>query len=278
MIISFLTSKYSRPQKARRLIISLCTKELTIVTKSEYHKAVGALRTKYQKSINDVFIWSSLAIEALAVALEEESLLTAKKFSVPSNTSEKQVNRTKAQVIKIIENAKEHELYKSIFSHLVAQIEAFLNEVLVLALKFDEKKLKTRIAGIDHVKKIDVNEVIDRRSRTELIDSLIEKELTTLFYASPSIQFQYLEAVLGIELDDDIKVSWGEIKASRNLLVHNSSIINRVYIKKSGTAARGTEGQNLVLNREYIDASLATMKSLIGRTCSRVQKKLKNTA
>ncbi|RUO36105.1 hypothetical protein CWE13_09540 [Aliidiomarina shirensis] len=246
------------------------------MTKSEYHKSVGALRTKYQQSINDVFIWSSLAIEALEGALGDEALLTAKKFPVPSKKPEKKVNRTKEQVAKIVQNAKEHELHKSIFSYLVAQVEAFLNEVLSLALRFDEKKLKTRIQGVDHIKKIDVNEVIDRPSRSELIESLIEKELISLFYAAPTLQFQYMEIVLDIELEEDLKSSWIEIKASRDLLVHNSSLINRIYIKKAVDFARGSEGQKLIMDRNYMNESLANMKSLIGRISSRVQKNAKS--
>ena len=122
------------------------------------------------------------------------------------------------------------------------------------------------------------SEVINRRSRAELIEAIIEKELTALFYASPTIQFRYFEAVLDIELDESIKTSWSEIKAARDLLVHNSSIINRLYLRKAGDAARGMEGEKLVIDSEYMGATMAAMKSLVGKTCSKVQANLKTGA
>ncbi len=248
------------------------------MTKDEYRKAVGALRNKYQKSINDLYIWCSLAVESLGFALKDNEFLSVREFSVPSKQPEKTVKRTKEQVIKIITSARDRELYESVFTYLVAQGEAFIQDILKQTLIFDEKKLKTRVSGVDHLKKIDVTEIIDRKSRKDIIEAIIEKEMISLFYAKPSAQFEYLEKVVDVEVEEPMKESWAEIKATRDLLVHNSGTINKLYIRKAGKFARGKEGERVTIDREYIEQSMSMVKSIVGRVCSRIQRNCKSKA
>lgn len=248
------------------------------MTKSEYFKKIGALRTKYQRSINNLYIWSTVAVDSLDLALNDKEFLNSRHFSVPSKNPDKTVKRTGIQVKTIIKTARDSELYDSVLSFLVAQGEAFFQEILIEALTFDEKKLKTRVQGVEHVKKIDINEIIDRRTRKALIDSIIEKEIITLFYAKPKVQFEYLEKVVDVELDQVKKESWAEIKATRDLIVHNSGTINKLYLSKSGNIARGKEGDKIPMDKEYIEQSMATLKSLVGSVCSRIQKNNKGNA
>ena len=99
--------------------------------------------------------------------------------------------------------------------------------------------------------------------------------MISLFYARPSAQFEYLEKVTSVVLDDELKDKWIENKATRDLIVHNSGLINKLYIKKSGNSARGKEGDRIVVDKQYLEASMANMKSLIGKICSQIQKGLK---
>lgn len=248
------------------------------MTKDEYYKTIGTLRTKYQKSINNLYIWCSLTVDSLDRALKDKEFLTARDFPVPSKKPEKTVKRTEKQVEEIIKIARDRELYDSVFSYLVAQGEAFFQDVLMQTLVFNEKKLKTRVSGVEHIKKIDVNEIIDRKSRKALIESIIEKEMISLFYAKPSAQFEYLEKVVEIEIDDLMKEGWAEIKATRDLIVHNSGTINKLYLSKAGKLARGKEGENVPINKEYIEHSMAIVKSIIGRVCSHIQRNNKGDA
>jgi len=242
------------------------------MTKAEYHKIIGSLRQKYQKGINDLYIWCSLAAESLNLALNDDSFLSSRDFAVPSKKQSKTVIRSKEQVSKIIANARDSELFDSVFSYLVAQGEAFFQDILFQTLLFDDKKLKTRVPGVDHIKTVTVNEIIDRRTRKELIESLIEKELISLFYAKPSAQFEYIEKVVDVVLDDSLKRKWLEIKATRDLIVHNSGMVNKLYLKKAGVEARASEGDKILVDKEYLESSMATMKSLIGKLCSHIQK------
>ncbi len=67
------------------------------MTKNAYYQEIGILRNKYQKGINDLYIWSSLAIDSLELALKDHDFLTIREFSVPSKKAEKKVKRTKEQ-------------------------------------------------------------------------------------------------------------------------------------------------------------------------------------
>lgn len=148
----------------------------------------------------------------------------------------------------IIISARDRELYESLFTYMVAQGEAFIQDVLKQTLIFDEKKLKTRVSGVDHLKKVDVEEIIDRKSRKALIEAIIEKEMISLFYAKPSAQFEYLEQVIDVEIEESMKEGWAEIKATRDLFVHNSGTINR--LRKADKLARGKEGERAPMNIE----------------------------
>lgn len=67
------------------------------MTKDEYRKAVGTLRNKHQKSINNLYIWCSLAGDALGLALKDDEFLSVREFSVPSKKPEKTVKRADEQ-------------------------------------------------------------------------------------------------------------------------------------------------------------------------------------
>lgn len=245
------------------------------MTKEETNKAIGNLRTKYQKSINDLFIWTSIAVNSLEYILNDEIFLSRQKYEIPSKKTDKKVNRNKESLIELITDAKDTQFNQAIFSYVVAQMEAFFQEVLLLILSFDNKKLSTKINGIDHLKKIDVLEIINRGSYESIIESIIEKELMSLFYSRPDLQFEYLEAVTDITLENNLKNKWVEFKASRDLIVHNSGKINQLYIKKAGTLARGVNGDDIIVDSEYLKNSLTTIKSIVGTTCSQIQKNLK---
>ena len=235
----------------------------------------GELRAKYQKKINDTFIWASLALDALRQAATNHDFLDKEDFAVPSTRKGKTIRRTKRDLVRIFKEAVANDFNYTVFTYLVAQTEAYLSDMICTVLKTDHRRLKTRIQGIDHVKKIDADEGLDAANLTELIEGLIEKEMVSLFYASPEKQFEYISKVLGAEIDTDVINKWKEYKACRDLIVHNSGIINSVYISKVGAAARGVAGEQIKVDAKYLGRAIADMKAMIGRISTRIQKKNK---
>lgn len=242
---------------------------------TELSKKIGSLRTAHQKSLNNIFIWSSFARGALDTAKNDPAFLNQKRFKVPSNVRGKEVARTAAQLEEIAANAVAREIYYSVFVYAVAQVEAFIGDVLFEILSFDNRRIKTRIKGIDHTSKIEVSEVIDASSREEIVSGIIQKELTSLFYAAPALQMAYFQSVTGTSLPKDLVGQWLEIKATRDIIVHNSGIANSVYLKKADSYARANDGEALPMDEKCFAKAIASMKSLIGKSSSVIQAELK---
>jgi hypothetical protein len=247
------------------------------VTSKRLHKRVGELRNDLQRDLNNIYIWASFARGALDKARADEGFTLQKRFRVPSTVKNKEIERTPEELKQIAERAISKEIFFSVFVYAVAQVEAFVGDLLLELLRFDNRRIKTRIKGIDHTSKIDINDLIDSSSREELIESVIRKELAALFYAAPSLQMEYFQAVSGVRLPPEIVESWIEVKATRDIIVHNSGIANVTYVRKAGGSARAADGEELPMDETYFAAALADMKSLVGKVSSAIQRDLKKS-
>lgn len=248
--------------------------------KEELYTLAGSLRTAYHKKINNTYIWSSLARDALSLASTNDQFLESEKVQVPTSTSgkKKTITRKKSDLMKILVSAENADFNFSIHTYIVAQVEAYLSDLIRGVLKIDKRKLKTRVQGIDHVKKVDVSLILDSDSMDEIINSLINQELVGVFYASPEKQFEYLQRVVGVEVDErteELFNKWKEYKATRDLIVHNHGIINEVYLAKAGNYSRGGLGEQVSVSGVYIDSLVAETKSLIGRISNSIQRQNK---
>ena len=253
----------------------MCGTESHAIKASELHKRVGTLRKDLQRSLNNIYIWASFSKNALDLARADEGFLAQKRFRVPSKVKDKEIERSAGDLRQIAEKAVAQEIYFSVLVYAVAQVEAFIGDLLFELLRFDTRRLKTRIKGIDQTSQIDVNELIDCSSREEVIDTVIRRDLVSLFYAPPSLQMEYLQAVAGVELDSNIVAQWIEIKATRDTIVHNSGVSNAIYVRKAGALARAKDGDPLPMTDEYFGAALALMKSFVGKITSGIQRDLK---
>lgn len=245
------------------------------MTAKELHKRVGELRTALQRDLNNIYIWTSFSRGALDKARADEGFTLQRRFRVPSTVKNKEIERTPDELKQIADLAVSKEIFFSVFVYAVAQVEAFVGDLLLELLRFDNRRLKTRVKGIDHTSKIDVNDLIDCLSREELIEEVIRRELTSLFYAAPSLQMEYFQAVTGVKLPDDTVASWIEIKATRDIIVHNSGVANATYLRKADSKARAKDGEELPMDEKYFGAALADMKSFVGKVSSAVQRDLK---
>ncbi|WP_146774310.1 hypothetical protein [Burkholderia cepacia] len=245
------------------------------MSKDTLRKKVGFLRAELQMGLNDLYIWTSFARQALVNAKQDQKFLNQERFRVPSKIRGKEVERSPDQLRAIATSAVEHEIYFSVFVYAVAQVEAFVGDILLELLRFDTRRVKTHVKGIDHTAKIDVAELVDASSREELIEKIIKKNLDLFFYAAPSLQMQYFQAVTGAKLTDDLVAQWIEIKATRDIIVHNSGVANSKYTEKAGSLARAGDGETLPMTDQYFSDTIAAMKSLVGKTASAIQADLK---
>lgn len=175
----------------------------------------------------------------------------------------------------MLNNAKTTDIYYSVFVFIVAKVEDFFSDVTALILTMDSRRIKTNVSGIDLVKKFDVEEILNSVDKNEIISKIIRQNLISLFYAGPAKQKEYFERILGIKLEDELWNDWFEFKATRDIIVHNSGIINNLYVEKSGQRSRGNIGDKIVVDSQYFSDSLATMKRIIGKCDVSARKSLK---
>jgi uncharacterized protein YdeI (YjbR/CyaY-like superfamily) len=92
----------------------------------------------------------------------------------------------------------------------------------------------------------------------------VDKELNELKYEKLSDWKAYLERLvkLGCPTTDEIE-QLAEIKASRDILVHNNGIANATYISKAGNRARYNDGERLEIPEQYHRASWETTNKVI---------------
>ncbi|MFW3426983.1 hypothetical protein ACN9KI_08925 [Aliarcobacter butzleri] len=244
--------------------------------KEKIYKLAGKLRTAYQKKINDTYIWTSIASSAIYDASNNDDFLSKESIKVPTNQLKvKEVKRTKEDLSKILISATSNDFNHAILTFLVAQVEAFFYDLICGVLLIDKRRLKIKIDGINHIKTINVDDILNAETLDTIIEDLVNKELISIFYASPEKQLEYMNKILGIKFDDKIELlfnKWKEFKASRDIIVHNSGIINDTYIKKSGIFARGNIDSTLVIDEKYLHSLIAESKSLIGILCTTLQR------
>jgi len=136
----------------------------------------------------------------------------------------------------------------STFQHFVALFEDFVFALLRCWLAAYPGSLSRKL--------VEVSAVLAAPDKRAIILTVVDKELNELKYERLADWFAYLERLtnLGRPAADEIR-QLAEIKASRDVLVHNNGIANATYVSKAGTRARYREGERLEIPEQYHRAS-----------------------
>lgn len=147
---------------------------------------------------------------------------------------------------------------------MVASVEDYLSKIMTWILLSDNRRIKCIVSGIHSVKEIAVVDLIDK-DRDTLIQDIVSQRLEGLFYAGPQKQREYFDKALSLKVDEDIWGKWVEIKARRDLVVHNAGVVNQVYMDKTKEYALCDLGKEAVIDENYFSNCIATLKTMIGR-------------
>lgn len=93
---------------------------------------------------------------------------------------------------------------------------------------------------------------------------IIENRIIMVSYATPQNYLKYFQEITGCLTEKDEFADYIEIKATRDLIIHNSGIINETYKIKVGDKCRGINGEKILIDKIYFDHSIATMKRISG--------------
>jgi hypothetical protein len=102
--------------------------------------------------------------------------------------------------------------------------------------------LREEIEALDRLsgkRQLDVATALSVPDRASLVAFLVERELNELKYKRVTDWFERLHGVVTISCPNDDEIShYAEVKASRDILVHNAKVVNKVYLDKAGQHAR----------------------------------------
>lgn len=173
------------------------------------------------------------------------------------------VARRKEKILELLEDAITRDVFRQSLISAVATTEDYLLQSLTIVLRWYPRKLTVTGSGVHGDRKVSLEQVLEARDMNELISRLIEGRLVSVFYASPQEYFGYIEHVLGFELPEDAKAQYVETKATRDILIHNSGIVNELYVRKAGPKARASEGKPVPLDDQYLSESIRCMKRVV---------------
>ncbi|WP_284381187.1 hypothetical protein [Litoribrevibacter albus] len=171
------------------------------------------------------------------------------------------------------ENAKTRYLDFLVHQQQVSLFEHSFFDLLKILLLDKPERLSKK-------KQIDYGAIIEADCIDDLISKLVERELNEIKYKNVSEWFNYLEKLIGllnIEKSELERIS--EAKASRDIIVHNAGIVNEIYIKKSGDAARFNVGENIDVSGHYTrDTWIIFLDVLTGVIDKTIEKHNKSNA
>lgn len=239
---------------------------------------INRITMRKQKFLNNICYLLSISINSISnltkdIPEEGIDIITAKSGN--SGTL-KTVHRKKDKVLSMIEEFKNKDIYFSLFVYMVSSVEDYFTNIMKTILMSDKNRIKCVVQGMNANKTYDVNDIINKKSIDEVLHDLINQRIMSVMYASPRIQQEYFKKALGIEVDENLWKIWFEIKATRDIIVHNSGRINEQYIMKAEDLSRGELGKEIVIDNDYFFSTIGNIKYIIGKISSKSKELLKS--
>jgi hypothetical protein len=147
-------------------------------------------------------------------------------------------------------------LVEATFQQFISIFENFYFELLHLWL--------TAFPGSLGRKTVDFKSILEQPDKDAITRLVVRKEINEVLYARPTEWFSYLEekAKLGCPSAREIE-RIAEVKASRDVLVHNKGIANPTYESKAGALARFRDGDKLDVPEDYHRETWELIRKLV---------------
>lgn len=215
------------------------------------------------KQLNDFFIESQLTIDALL--LLRDGLLSKGsrgKYSVPKmDGGSRVVERKTSDVLISIDHRVSYSHYAQSLVFAIAKAEDYISSVLLSILLAFPRKILISAKGNESGRSVELKSIIEKGDLESVLFEEARIRLADIMYASPAQYISYFQKIAGFELGNHTQ-AYIEMKATRDLLVHNEGIINELYISKSGNLARGKIGEPVPVDDAYFEGCVSVLKSM----------------
>lgn len=221
--------------------------------------------------LNDIWIFTQLTRPELKRRGEELQCSVSKakkKYPVPKRDRAVVSKRRDSDVGKIFVSQYERGVFESNIISIVSRIEAFIQDCLAITIADQPEKL-----SIIEKSGIPLDLFLAHEDRAALLERLIAMRCQELMFARPADYLAKVAQVLSIKIPNDRIENYIELKATRDILIHNQGVINRLYIDKAGSKARGQVGDPLIIDEDYFGEAVMAGKALSGAIQSETEKK-----
>lgn len=225
------------------------------------------------KLINNDYYVTKLARQGLTTLREnlKEKDPFKLEIEVPSaNGKEFKKETNKSKIVDLLRRSIKSDLYSNSLISGVSFIEQYLEAIIRGILIKYPGKLSVEVENtsskkdLQEEKKIDLKDILSAKSLDDIYLTVINQKIYKLFYASPTDYFKYLSNVIQIDLDAELIANYVEIKATRDLIIHNNGKVNQIYIQKAGAKARTTNTkQYIAINEEYYIQAYSIFKKIV---------------
>lgn len=242
-----------------------------MVRKNPISKAIYNRHIKLYRYLNDTWILTQLMRPELKHRAETLAASTSKakrRYPVPKKGKIVQSKRRDSDIAKIYCAQFKRGIFEINIVAMVSRVEAFIQECSVVVICHHPKKLSiiAEKAGIP------IELFLEHENWDDVLERYVALKCEGLMFEKPAEYLNKVANILSIEIDDELIKDYIEIKASRDIIVHNLGEINRLYVDKAGEKARGRVGDELVVNRTYFKHVLVVAKTLSGAIQKEVEK------
>lgn len=233
----------------------------------EPYDYAGAILSKYSsfnRKLNNAAVFIALALPILTKAEPIAADRKARGFKVPTTTGFGNIIRKNSEVKAIYEQGISRQIFESYLLTAVSQFETLAFDILELVLLAHPIKLlqpsedgKNQNKGAEM--SVSFKSVVNE-SRDEIIKAKIKAKLLNVSYAKPADYLAYIKKITNAETDTLLFHRYIEIKATRDIVVHNGGIANEIYKEKVGKYARANVGELLTVDEAYFNKALGIIK------------------
>ena len=231
--------------------------------KNPISKSIYRRHIKLYRYLNDTWIFCNLIrpeLEKRALEFAASASKAKKRYPVPKKNKTIYSRRKDSDISKIYRSQYERGIFETNIVSIVSRVEAYIQECLIIVIRTYPKKLSI-ISGNDG---IPIDLFLDHEDREELLERYISLKCEELMFENPEKYISKIEKTLSIYIGNNLAMDYIEIKASRDIIVHNLGEVNDIYLRKSGKNSRGTLGNKLEINQRYFKHVITASKNLSG--------------
>jgi hypothetical protein len=241
---------------------------------SAVSKAIYTRHIRLLRLLNDAWIFTELLrpdLQERAKTLRASKSKVKRSYVVPKRSGIVVSKRRDEDIGLVFYAQHERGIFETNIVSLVSRAEAFLQDSIAIVASAYPQKLSV----LADKGGIPLDLFLEHEDREDVIRRFVAMKCEGLMFGKPSEYLDKAAKVLAIELDPETVKAFIEIKASRDIIIHNSGRINKLYVEKAGDIARGGEGEELVIDRAYFRQVIVTLKTLSGQIQSKTEEKYK---